>query len=134
MSDLTGSNQSFAKVLAHWERLLAGAETNRDDLPALEPYRVQLEAALADTRKFHERRASRAAAARQATRELRAMLRLGRDLASRFESGVRLLYGRRSPKLVEFGMKPILPRGKRKKAPAGCGVQGCPLEATPTVK
>jgi hypothetical protein len=133
MSDLTGSRQSFAKILAHWEKLMAGAEANRDDLPALEPYRAQLAAALADTRATYERRASRQVAARQATQELRALIRLGRDLAARLESGVRLLYGRRSPKLAEFGMKALLRRAKP-KAGRGCGVKGCPLEATATAK
>ena len=133
MSDLTGSTQSFAKVLAHWEKLLAGADANRDDLPALELYRAQLEAALADTRAIHERRASRQAEARQATQELRALIRLGRDLAARLESGVRLLYGRRNPKLVEFGMKVLL-RGAKPQASRGCSVEGCPLEATATAK
>jgi len=133
MSDLTGSNRSFAKVLAHWESLLAGAEANRDDLPALEPYRAQLAAALADTRNVYERRLSRQVEACQATQELRALFRLGRDLAARFESGVRLLYGRRNPKLVEFGMKVLFRRAKP-KAGRGCGAEGCPLEATATAK
>lgn len=133
MSDLTGSRHSFAKVLAHWEKLLAGAEANRDDLPALEPYRAQLAAALADTKEAYERRASRQAEARKTTQELRALIRLGRELAARLESGVRLLYGRRSPKLVEFGMKALF-RGAKPKARRGCGVEGCPLEATATAK
>jgi len=133
MSDLTHAKQSLEKVLAHWERLLAGAEANRDDLPALEPYRAQLAAALADTRATYDRRASRQAEARQGTQELHALLRLGHELAARLESGVRLLYGRRDPKLVEFGMKTLSRRGRPKPA-RGCGVQGCPLEATTTAK
>jgi len=131
MPDLT--RKSFAEILAHWERLLAGAEANRDDLPALEPYRAQLAAALADTRNVYERRASRQAEACQATRELRALILLGCELTARLESGVRLLYGRRSPKLVEFGMKTFL-RGAKPKAVRRCGVEGCPLEATATAK
>lgn len=131
MPDLT--QKPFAEILAHWERLLAGAEANRDDLPALEPYRAQLAAALADTRAIYERRTSHQAEARQATQDLRALLRLGCELTARLESGVRLLYGRRSPKLVEFGMKALFRRAKP-KASRGCGVEGCPLEATATAK
>jgi hypothetical protein len=123
----------LASILAHWERLLAGAEANRDDLPALEPYRVQLEAALADTKGVYERRMGLQVEALRATQELRSLIRLGRDLAARFESEVRLLYGRRSPKLVEFGMKTFF-RGAKPKARPGCGVEGCPLEATTTGK
>jgi hypothetical protein len=60
------------------------------------------------------------------------LLALGRDLAAQLQSGVRLLYGRRSPKLAELGMKVL---GSRKaKAGPRCGVKGCPLEAPATAK
>lgn len=134
MSNPSGSGSALTDFVARWERLLAGAEANEDDMQALERWRSQLEAAVGDLKTACQRRDQLEAEAREATRELRALFGLGRDLASRFESGVRLLYGRRSPKLVEFGMKVLLPRGKKKKAPAGCKVQGCPLEATPTVR
>jgi hypothetical protein len=133
MSSLTGSRHSLAGIFARWERLLAGAEANRDDLPALEPYRAQLAAALADTKEAHERRMSLQVEACQATQDLRARIGIGRELTARLESGVRLSYGRRSPKLVEFGMKTLLRRVKP-KARAGCGMAGCPLEATATAK
>jgi hypothetical protein len=133
MCKQTGSRYSFTAVLAHWEKLLAGAEANRDDLPALEQYRAQLEAALEDTGEIRARRQAHRSAAQRATDELYALARLGRELAAQLESGVRLLYGRRSPKLAEFGMKALLPRRKPKASPR-CSVKGCPLEATATVK
>jgi hypothetical protein len=125
------SKTSFAAIVGHWDVLLAGAEANRDDLPALESYRAQLEAALKEARELYARRLSHEAEALQMSRELRARMDLGRDLAARLESGVRLLYGRRSPKLSEFGMKPLVSTRPR-KVPLGCGVKGCPLEATAT--
>ena len=120
MSDHTEPKEWYAATIAHWEALLAGAEANREDLPALEPYRAQLEAAVKDTKDARAQRLSQEAAARQATQELHAALRLGGDLASRFESGVRFLYGSRSPKLEEFGMKPL---GRRKQASQGCNAR-----------
>ena len=133
MSEQTSSKYSFANVVGHWNNLLAGAEANRDDLPALEQCRAQLEAALRDSREAHARRESLWVKAEKSTAELHALLQLGRDLAAQLESGVKLLYGRRNPKLAEFGMKPLPPK-RKPKAPAGCGVKGCPLEATPTVE
>ena len=115
---------SFADIVGHWEALLAGAEAHRDDLPALEHCRVQLEAALKEAKEIQSRRLNQEWEARQMTRDLHARLRLGRDLAARLESGVRLLYGRRSPKLGEFGMKPLLPRVVKRKV-SGCG-EGMP--------
>jgi hypothetical protein len=133
MSSQTVSRSSIDATFTIWEKLLAGAEANQDDIPALEQYRAQLEAALADSRKAFERRLGLQAEAQKGTQELHALLRLGRDLADQFQSGVRLLYGRRSPKLAEFGMKAL---GRRTKAKAGplCTVKGCPLEAPATAK
>jgi hypothetical protein len=127
------SKSSFAATVAHWEALLAGAEANRDDLPALEHYRAQLEAALKDAKEIHARRLSHESEARQLTQCFYARLRLGRDLAAQLESGVRLLYGRRSPKLREFGMKALFPRPRKKDVP-GCAMKGCSLEASATAK
>ena len=129
------SKTSFASIFGRWEALLAGAEANRDDLPALERCRAQLEAALKEAKEIHVRRLNQEAEARQMTQALHARIELGRDLAARLASGVLLLYGKRSPKLGEFGMKP-LPSTKvvRRKAPSGCVVKGCPLEATATAR
>jgi hypothetical protein len=133
MSKLIGTRGSYTYILAHWDRLLAGAEANRADLPELEQCRAQLEAALVDTREAHARREGQRAETHRTTEEIQAVLRLGRDLAAQLEAGVKLHYGRRNPKLAEFGMKPLLPR-KKLKTVQGCMMKGCPLEATATAK
>ena len=125
---------SFADIVAHWEELLAGTEANRDDLSALEHCRAQLEAALKEAKEIQSRRLNQEWEARQMTGDLHARIRLGRDLAAQLESGVRLQYGRRSPKLGEFGMKPLLPGVVKRKVSLGCVVKGCPLEASATAK
>lgn len=123
---------SLADIIARWERLLAGAELNKDDMPALEKWRSRLQSALGDTKAAYEQRETLCAETRKATQDFHALLRLGRELAAQFESGVRLLYGRRSAKLGEFGIKALIPRAKQ--ARGGCGAKGCPLDATPTAK
>src|SRR4051794_40326683 len=125
---------SFATIVAHWEKLLAGADANRDDLPALEHCRAQLEAALKEAQEIQARRLDLEVEARKMTQELYARLGLGRELAARLAAGVLLLYGRRSPKLGELGMKPVSSTRVRRKIPAGCVVKGCPLEATATAR
>ena len=116
--------------LAAWERLLAGAEANRNDLSALEPYRAQIEAVLAGVKEAYARRESLDTQKRQATEDLHRLFRQGRDLVARFQSGAQLVYGKQSPKLSELGMKPGRPRKARPRR----SVQGCPLEATATAK
>lgn len=133
MVEQTESGHSYNSTLARWERLLAGAEANRDGLQALERYVVQLRAALADTRAARERQEKLRAEAQGATLELYRRLTLGRELVAQLESGVKLLFGRRSPKLAELGMKPLAYRRGR-RAGTGCAVKGCPLEAAPTAK
>jgi hypothetical protein len=118
--------------LAVWESLLAGAAANQDDLALLEPYRTRIEALLTEVRDAHARRESLEAQKRRATADLNRLLRQGRDLVARFQSGVQLIYGRQSPKLAELGIKPLGP-GPRKAVPGG-NAQGCPLEATATAK
>jgi hypothetical protein len=131
MSKHNASRGSFSVILATWERLLAGAEANREDLTALESCRAQLAAALADTKAAYARRETLAAETRRETENLHALLGLGRELAARLASGARMLYGRRSAKLAELGIKVLLPRSRTKAGP-GCRVKGCPLEAPAT--
>lgn len=126
--------KSLSSIVAVWESLLAGAEANREDLAMLEHCRVQLEAALKDTKAARERRLGLQAEALQATQDLYALVRLGRELAAQLESGARLVYGRRSPKLTEFGMKALPARRARAKYGPGCQVKGCPLGGSATAK
>jgi hypothetical protein len=98
-------SRSLGETLALWEKLLAGTEANREDLSALEPYRAQLAAELADVKDTLTRRLALQAESFQATRDLWSFLRKGSDLAERLQSGIVLQYGPRSPKLAEFGMK-----------------------------
>ena len=124
------SNNGLADIIAAWQQLLAGADINHDDLPALEDVRGQLAAELVAAQAAHARRLALTTEAHQAVLDLRAAVDKGWELAERFRSGVRLLYGKNSSKLAEFGMK--LPR--RPKPKPGCKMKGCPLEPTTTAK
>jgi hypothetical protein len=116
------SKRALAEIIAAWQQLLAGADANRDDLPALEDVRSQLAVELAATQATHARKLALNTEAHQATLDLRTAVDKGWELAERFRSGVRLLYGKNSSKLAEFGMK--LPRRPRSKP--GCKTKGCP--------
>jgi hypothetical protein len=127
-------SRPLGETLTLWEQLLAGAESNQEDLSALEQYRAQLASEIADVRNVLARRFALQAESFQATRDLRSFLERGSDLAERLQSGVLLHYGRRSPKLAEFGMKVPRPRLKRVKAGPSGKEKGCPLETTATAK
>ena len=124
-------SRSLGETLTLWEQILAGAEVNRKELPALEQYRAQLASEMADVREALSRRLALQAESFQATRDLRSYLQRGNDLAERLQSGVLLHYGRRSPKLAEFGMKVPRPRPKRGKDGPGRQEKGAPRKPLP---
>jgi hypothetical protein len=115
--------KSFAAVTASWEQLLSAVEANRDELPQVETFRVQLEACLDDLRAAHAQRAALEANRLRATRDLKIALDQGTALASRLRAWARGQYGNRGDKLIEFGMKPRCKRkprgrpGKEERAP-----------------
>ena len=126
------SKNALTDIIAAWQQLLAGADINQDDLPALEDVRGQLAAEAAAAQAAHVRKMTLKTEAHQAVLDLRAAVDKGWDLAERFRSGVRLLYGKNSSKLAEFGMK--LPRRPKSRPRPGCKMEGCPLEPTTTAK
>ena len=129
------SEQSLAGILSTWDQLLAAVEANQEDLPHVEPWRVQLEASLTDLRALHARRATLHAEMCQSTQDLQDFLALGKDLAARVRYGVRAQYGFRSDKLIEFGMKPSRKGKPSRDRPApGHGEKGGPPESHRTVK
>jgi hypothetical protein len=107
------SKDALDQTLGRWERILAAAEANRKELSYLESCRAQLGADIEYVKALQERRAALREEAFQATRDLRALVARGRELASRIQSGARALYDPRSGKLEEFGIRLRGPRHSR---------------------
>jgi len=101
------SETSWAGIMSAWGRLLAAVDANREDLLQVEAFRVELEASLGDLKVLHARRATLQREMLLRTKELRVLAAQGKDLAVRIRDGVRARYGFRSPKLRQFGMKPV---------------------------
>jgi hypothetical protein len=125
-------SRSLGETLAFWEKLLAGTESNREELAPLESYRAQLAAEMTEVKGLLVRRLALQAESSQAARDLGFFLRRGSDLAERLRSGIVLLYGPRSPRLAEFGVKVtrtrlrLLAKARRRR--------NRPLEPTATAK
>jgi hypothetical protein len=96
----------IAKILAGWDRLLAGAADVPDDLPWFKLFRAQLGAERAAVQAAQARKRALRAESVQATKELHVVVARGRDLAARLRAVVIARYGSKSNKLREFGMKP----------------------------
>lgn len=126
---------SFADLMIDWEKLLASAAANKEDLPHIDAYRQQLEVETAGAKAASLRQASLSAEVQQATRDLEGFLQRGADLATRMRAGIRTKYGNRAEKLTEFGMKPFRKRKKAttiEKPPPQVGAKEAPQAATAT--
>lgn len=99
------SKDALDQTLGRWERILAAAEANRKELSSLESCRAQLGADIEYVKALQERREALRVEALQATRDLKALVARGRELASRIQSGARALFGPHGGKLEEFGIR-----------------------------
>lgn len=107
--------QAFSDVMTDWDVLVTTVTANKDDLPALDAYRQELETEAATAKAANVRQSTAQAAAQQATKDLGASLQRGKDLADQIRFGIKSKYGKRNEKLKEFGLKVF--RGKKKKSP-----------------
>jgi hypothetical protein len=109
------SKKSLADHLAEWDKLAATAANNAKDLAAFLKFVELLRMATAEAREAKQRQVTLRAAAQQASRDLENALAKARDYEARIHQGILGTYGRKSEKLVEFGLSPRRPTGPRKR-------------------
>lgn len=109
------SKKSLADHLLEWDKLAATVEHNAKDLRAYQEYVGILRTAAAEVREAKQRQLALRAAAQQASRDLEISLEKARDYEARLHQGVLGVYGRKSEKLIEFGLSPRRPTGSRKR-------------------
>jgi hypothetical protein len=105
---------TFAEHMTEWDSLLVTVAANAAELGYLEEFRAQLAVALQGAREASTRQATFRAQVQQASRDLEEFMAQGRDAATRLRNGIRVRYGLKNEKLVEFRMKP---RRKPQRAP-----------------
>jgi hypothetical protein len=110
------SKMSLADHLARWDKLTATVENNAKDLRAYQEYVGILRTVAAEVREAKQRQLKMRAAAQQASRDLEIALEKARDYEARLHRGVLSAYGVKSEKLIEFGLSPRRPTGRRKKS------------------
>jgi chromosome segregation ATPase len=101
--------ESLAVTLSQWEQLIGACEANAEDLNDLLDL-LELREELRDlserAKELSVQQDTLNAQKQQITRDLDQVKGRGRDIALRVRDGVRVRYGKRSPKLTEFGMRP----------------------------
>lgn len=99
--------------MASWDRLARTVANNAPELSHLQREREALARAQREAEEARQRQAVARAAAQQATRDLEAAMARAHESATRLRSQIWGRYGRKSVKLIEFGMRPYAPARKR---------------------
>jgi hypothetical protein len=124
------SNNSQRNILATWDKVLAAAQANQEDLAIVEEPRVQLEAGVQDLRTLLAERAKLSSEMQRKTREMWDLIDRGNALVIRIRAGAKGCYGHRSEKLEEFGISSAYRRKRPREHPAGCRQTGAPRNPT----
>ena len=130
-------NASFGDHMASWDRLATTVANNVSELSHLQREREALAQAQREAEEARQRQAAARAVAQQATRDLEAAMARAHEAATRLRSGLWGRYGRKSVKLVEFGMRPYRHARRRAAAPMQGGAlpqrvpEAAPPAATP---
>jgi len=123
---------SLGNFIKNSERLLTKIDANKADFPHLEAPQAQLVAMVDGAKEALVRQGTFKGQSQQATRDLEAFLKQGRDLVTRLRNGIRSQYGTTTEKLVEFGLSPRRPQGRTKAKTAKQAKAKAPTTATPS--
>lgn len=96
--------------------LLKAVRASEAELPGVGRYLAALDQAYTRVVKTRARRDSLVASAQEATAELHGDLQALWEAVSSMRNFVKSVYGRRSEKLLRYGMKPIRKRGRPRGA------------------
>ena len=111
-------NASFAEHLASWDQLASGVSSRATEVRTLTlSQREELIQARKKAWEAHLRQLAAKAAAQQATRDLEAAMAEAHEVATRLRCSLWGQYGRKSPHLHAFGMRPY-PRTRARAAAA----------------
>jgi uncharacterized NAD(P)/FAD-binding protein YdhS len=97
--------ESLAVTLSQWDELIDACEANTEDLEFLLELRDELRNLAERAKELSVRQDALNAQKQQVTRDLDAVKQRGREIALRVRDGIRTRYGKRSPKLTEFGIR-----------------------------
>jgi hypothetical protein len=98
-------SQSQNALFDEWGRMVRAARQDEAEVTGLAPYRTRLETSHEEALACRRLRDSLVIQTREVTRRLHQALAQGEDAASRMRYFVKGMYGRRSPKLIRYGIK-----------------------------
>lgn len=117
------NNASLADVILEADHSLAACKANAHLLPSIERYRAPLEVAVTGLKALDFQRQTLIADKQKLSQDLKAAVRLVKDLLLHLRAAVRADIGPRSEKLVEFNVAPLRPRSRKAKPAEPEGVK-----------
>ena len=100
-----------------WQSLMGKVEANKDEVPQLEPFRLQLGVVLNEALKINLQQEDTKATKQEASKRLRKLSLEGNRLAALLRQGIKQHYGVREEQIAKFGLQPF--RGRKAKPAPG---------------
>lgn len=123
----------YMNAVNGWEQMATAVTTNKEEVGHLEVSVPKLRERSQRARRLYARYAAMRAAKQEVWRELQQVLGEGDSVMRYLKEGVKAHYGKRSEKLVEFGVQPF--RGiKRKSAKNSTAPDVSPASAPDSAK
>jgi hypothetical protein len=108
---------SYPEILTSWERMHAALSANPEEFADLQPHFEQLRALLDQGHELAIAQDKAASERQLAAKQLQAIIREGRRLATFLRQGLKVRFGPQSDRLVAFGIQPERKRGPRVQQP-----------------
>jgi hypothetical protein len=103
-----------AAIMGDLQNLSMTMEANKDQLPDLEPFRLQLAGIVSQSLEIRQQQAALQASKQESSKELQKVLITGMAVANLVRTAVKVHFGPQEEKIVEFGVQPF--RGRKVKA------------------
>ncbi|HWM90410.1 MAG TPA: hypothetical protein VN493_06550 [Thermoanaerobaculia bacterium] len=104
----------YMNTVNGWDKMDAAVTANAEEVPQLEINLGKLRQKSALVRNLYVQHAALAAARQGVTQEMQQLIEEGESLVRFLREGVKAHYGKRSEKLVEFGVQPLRSRTRKK--------------------
>jgi hypothetical protein len=119
--------RSRGDIVLEWEKLVAALRANPQVLIVVEPLLPEFETLLAEIRTLAVQQSAQTATVQQTAKEIEARVKRGTLLVGRMRSAAKAVFGDRTEKVIEFGMRPFR---KPVRAPKVVFVQEDPQTTT----
>jgi hypothetical protein len=99
--------RSRGDIVLEWEKLVAALRANPQVLIVVEPLLQEFETLLAEIRTLVVQQSAQTATVQQTAKDIEDREKRGTVLATRLRNAARVVFGTRTEKVIEFGVRPF---------------------------